>query len=191
MIPFIFKYWKQLLFFLVVIALIIEGNLHYNAVRDKARAEENIRQLQFVNSTLTLTPKELDERLRKSEQRSDRHLDSLFKANKINPKGVQEAHNIVNNYYKKDSTTIIIPATSTLTPISVGDVCWGFSGFINNQKLEIKERYFHAEIDLVDYAKPRKFLFIRIGWHPPELKAFSDCGTVTVKSYKRARDSPN
>lgn len=171
----------------MVVVIVCLGELLRNALSDKARAEENVRQTQLINSTLTLTAKEFKDLLKTSEQRTARHVDSLFKANKINPKGVQEAHNIVNNYYKKDSTTIIIPATSTLTPISVGDVCWGFSGVINNQKLEIKERYFHAEIDLVDYAKPKKFLFIRFGWHPPELKSFSDCGTVTVRSYKRAK----
>jgi len=187
MITLLLKYWKEILAILMVIAISVLANMLYNTSQDKARAEENVRQMQLINTTLTLTSKEFKDLLSKSEQRTAKHIDSLFKANKINPKGVQEAHNIVNNYYKKDSTNIYIPVTNALTPISVGDQCWGFSGIMNNQKLEIKEKYFHSEIDLVDYAKPKKFLFIRVGWHPPELKSFSDCGTVTVRSYKRAK----
>lgn len=181
-------YWKQILFVLMVVTISVMGSMLRNSNIEKARAQENVRQMQQINSTLTLTAREFKDLLKTSEQRTARHVDSLFKANKINPKGVTEVHNITNNY--RDSAIINIPVAVVLEPkpINVGDKCWGFSGLISTSGLVIKDRYFNAEIDLVDYAKPKKFLFIRFGWHPPELKSFSDCGTVTVKSYKRARD---
>ena len=175
----------------MVVVIVCLGELLRSALSDKARAEENVRQTQLVNSTLILTAKEFKDLLKTSEQRTARHVDSLFKANKINPKGVLEVHNITNTY--RDTTIVNVPVAVALEPkpINEGDKCWGFSGLISTSGLVIKERYFNAEIDLVDYARPKKFLFIRVGWHPPDMKAFSDCGTVTVKSYKRARDAPN
>ncbi len=191
MITILRFYWKQILFILMVLTISILGSLLHDALREKARQEENVRQMQQLNSTLTLTAREFKEMLKTSDLRSARHIDSLFKANKINPKGVLEVHNITNNY--KDSTIINVPIPVAMEPrpINIGDKCWGFSGIISPSGLTIKEKYFNSEIDLVDYARPKKFLFIRFGWHPPDLKAFSDCGTVTVKSYKRARDAPN
>lgn len=183
------KYWKEILFVILVIAVSVMANALFNMSEEKARAQENVRQMQQLNYTLTLTSREFRNMLSTSEQRTMKHIDSLMKVNKMVIKGVGEIHNITNNYVKKDSTIVMVPMTAISTPVSVGDQCWGFSGTINNQELIIKERYFHAEIDLVDYAKPKKFLFFRFGWHPPDLKSFSDCGTVTVRSYKRARDA--
>lgn len=188
MIPFLFKFWKQILFWLLVIALMTGAKSYYRTLQDLATAKENVRQSQLSNPTFTLTKEELVKLLNERDNRTLKHVDSLFKANKINPKGVLEEHNITNNYYKKDTTVIYWPATNTISPIEIGDRCWGFKGVINNQKLEIKEKYFHAEIDLVDYAKPKKILFIRVGWHKPVLKSFADCGTVSVRSYKRAKE---
>lgn len=188
MITILRLYWKQLLFVGMVVIISILGSLLRDALREKARQEENVRQMQQENSTLTLTSKELKDLLKTSELRMARHVDSLFKVNKINPKGVQEVHNITNTY--RDTTIIKVPILAAMEPkpINVGDKCWGFSGTLSASGLTIKEKYFNSEIDLVDYARPKKFLFIRVGWHPPNLRAFSDCGTVTVKSYKRARD---
>jgi hypothetical protein len=189
MITIIRLFWKQILFVLMVLTISILGSMLRNSMIERARLQENFHQMQQDNSTLTLTVREFKDLLKTSEQRTFRHFDSLFKANKINPKGVVEAHNITNIY--RDTTIINIPVPVALEPkpITVGDKCWGFSGIISPSGLTIKEKYFSSEIDLVDYARPKKFLFIRIGWHPPDLKAFSDCGTVTVKSYKRARDA--
>lgn len=187
MITILRMFWKQILFILMVITISVMGSMMNNLRRDKARAEENVRQMQQLNSTLVLTNREFRDLLKNSDQRSARHIDSLFKANKFNPKGVGEVHNIINNY--RDTTIINVPVAMEPKEIKVGDKCWGFSGEISLSGLTIKEKYFNSEIDLVDYAKPKKFLFIRIGWHPPDLKAFSDCGTVVVKSYKRARDA--
>ena len=186
MITLFIKYWKEILAILAVLIISIMANALYNMSTEKARAQENVRQMQEINSTLTLTSKEFKEILNKSEMKSVKHIDSLFKANKINPKGVVEEHNLNNNYYKKDSTIVMIPINNITLPISIGDKCWGFTGTISNLKLEIKEKHFNVETDLVDYAKPKKFLGIIWGWHPPDMKAFVDCGTVTVKSYKRA-----
>ena len=187
MITILRLYWKQILFILMVITISVMGSMLHNSNIEKARAQENVRQMQQINSTLTLTAREFKDMLKTSEQRTARHVDSLFKANKINPKGVLEVHNITNNY--KDSTIINVPVPVAMEPkpINVGDKCWGFSGIISPFGLTIKEKYFNSEIDLVDYARPKKFLFIRVGWHPPDLKSFSDCGTVTVRSYKRAK----
>lgn len=180
-------YWKQILFILMVVTIAMMGSMLRKSNIEKARAQENVRQMQQLNSTLTLTAKEFKDLLKTSEQRTAKHVDSLFRANKINPKGVLEVHNITNTY--RDTTIVNVPAAVALEPkpINVGNKCWGFSGLISTSGLVIKERYFNAEIDLVDYARPKKFLFIRIGWHPPDLKSFSDCGTVTVRSYKRAK----
>jgi len=189
MITILRLYWKQILFILMVMTISIMGSMLHNSNIERARAQENVRQMQQLNSTLVLTNREFRDLLKTSDQKSARHIDSLFKANKFNPKGVGEVHNIINNY--RDTTIINVPVPVAMEPkpIKVGDKCWGFSGEISLSGLTIKEKYFNSEIDLVDYAKPKKFLFIRIGWHPPDLKAFSDCGTVTVKSYKRARDA--
>jgi hypothetical protein len=173
----------------MVITVSVMANALFNMSEEKARAQENVRQMQEVNSTLTLTAREFKNMLSTSEQRTMKHFDSLFKANKMVIKGVNEVHNITNTYIKKDSTIVMVPVTNVNFPLSIGDKCWGFNGFINNQQLVIKERYSHSEIDLVDYARPKRFLFIRVGWNPPVMKGFSDCGTITVRSYKRARDA--
>ena len=187
MITLLRMYWKQILFILMVVTISVMGSMLHNSNIARARAQENVRQLQQLNSTLTLTASEFKDMLKTSDLRWVRHIDSLFKANKFNPKGVLEVHNITNTY--RDTTIVNVPAAVALEPkpISGGDKCWGFSGLISTSGLVIKDRYFNAEIDLIDYARPKKFLFIRIGWHPPDLKSFSDCGTVTVRSYKRAK----
>lgn len=179
--------WIPALIILLIVGLSLSVSQCRNEHERAEREHSNFMESQKLNATLVMTPAELKKYLVESTDRTARHTDSLFKANKINPKGVEESHNIVSNYYKKDSTILIIPATSKLIPIEEGDKCWGFSGLWSNNKLIITERRSHAEIDLIDYAKPKKFLFFRIGWKDPKLEAFTDCGTVTVKSYKRAK----
>ena len=180
--------WKTILFvffsiLLFSIAILIGWLREVNI--EKKRMEENLRQTQLENSTLTLSSNEFREFLHNSEQRTARHVDSLFKANKINPRSVNEVHNITNTYKDTTIVKIAVPKSDIIKPLVVGDKCWGFSGTISNNELVIKERYFVNEIDLVDYAKPKKFLGIRFGWHNPQIEAFSDCGKVTVRTYRK------
>ncbi|MEI7424350.1 MAG: hypothetical protein WCK18_19780 [Prolixibacteraceae bacterium] len=186
MITILRLYWKQILFWLAIVALIVITNLYYNARKDAARERENVRQSWQVNPTQTLTKQEIVEMLASRDNRYLRHIDSIVKANRMNPKGIIEEHNVTNIY--KDTTILKIdaPKPGILKPIDVGDKCWGFKGVISSDGLVINQRYSAVEIDLFDYAKPKKFLFIRIGWNKPNMKAFSDCGTVTVRSFKRA-----
>jgi hypothetical protein len=186
MIPFLFKYWKEVLFTLLVSSLFLISGLYTNARRDAERERENVRQSWQANPTQTLTKEEILQMLAQRDNRYLGHIDSIVRANRMNPRGIIESHNITNVF--KDTTILHLdaPRPGILKPIEVGDKCWGFKGVISSEGLVINQRYSAVEIDLFDYAKPKKFLFIRLGWNKPQLKAFSDCGSVSVRSFKRA-----
>ena len=57
MITLFIKYWKEILAILAVLIISIMANALYNMSTEKARAQENVRQMQEINSTLTLTSK--------------------------------------------------------------------------------------------------------------------------------------
>ncbi len=184
------KYWKVYLFLFISILLFVVFVQIGRIVKlnqEKKRMEENLQQTQKDNSTLILTKDELKELLSRSEQRTARHVDSLQKSNKISTKAVNEVHNITSSYKDTTIVSIDIPPPEVIKPINIGNKCWGFSGTISNNELIINERYFTSEIDLVDYAKPRKFLGIRLGWQKPQIEAFSDCGKVTVRTYRKIK----
>jgi hypothetical protein len=186
--------WK---FYLIGVSILLMGALIYSINRisywkkDSERQFQNFQNVNEENKTLSFTVKEWKSLTGQYKNRTD----SLFKAEKLKSRQIQEITNIRSTYLDtnriaaKLGNPVIVRNTDSIKllmpllriPAAVGDGCWGMEGEIEtidpNAKFFILKRSFNNTFDLI-VIKPKYFLFfIRV--KKTEYRIKTECGEST------------
>jgi len=181
----------------LVIALSIIGVKMIKMTADRDRQELNMANITQYNKQLTL---KTDEYKRLSGEDKNK-LDSVLKANKINPNLVTQATLIKTSFKSTDKVPAIIgppvilpPADSvnTLTPMyslpaGYDSKCWSMKGEIitldPNARFNILERSASIDAQLI-VTRAKYFLGFLWRTKKASYNGYSDCGAINFTDYK-------